>query len=307
MKNIEKEIKEDEKRLKILRENPVATTQYEFITVADGTKIFLRYFTPLNTEEKAMLICLHGLGAHSAYWTILADFLLPKGIYLYVPDMRSHGRTEAKIGHLDNFDIVFSDIREIIEYIKKKNPRLPLFMLGESMGGAIAINYVSRFPQNIDGLILSAPAIKAVNTNIIQSLFNLPSYLFHLAFLPEKLVFKLTGEEELGSRDPGQQNYDSTDPAHLQKTSMRFMINLAKIVRNTLKEAVNKINLPIIIFQGSGDKVISEKGAKEFYEKLPARDKTLKIFNGSYHCLMTDPASKDEIREIIYQWMIERI
>lgn len=306
----EEDIKDDLRRISKLRKNSVAQVKYDFLTLRDGVRMFYLFSESLNGEAEKILLCLHGLSGHSAYWTIVADYLCPRKTTVYIPDIRSHGHTEAPLGDLEDFDIVMEDLYEMVKIIKKSYPDKPLFILGESMGGVNAINYVAKHPEEIAGLILSAPGVKLARTSMlanIKMLLPIGYYALCYLFAPSKTVINIKkGRDDLGSRNPDHIEYDKTDPVHLEKMSPRFFLGFNSFRIKAAKESVKKITMPVLIFLGDHDKLVDKEGVEEFFEKLPSPDKTIKILPGGYHALFTDPVSP-EIFSTIENWLNKRL
>ena len=124
----------------------------------DQPSLFLR--SHAAAEEKARMVIVHGLGEHSGRYLALADHLADMGFSLWIPDLRGHGRSGGDRGHVDAFDDYLSDVREILDRARSdKPPGIPLFLLGHSMGGLVSILAALQFQDQIDGLVLSSPAV----------------------------------------------------------------------------------------------------------------------------------------------------
>lgn len=302
--DIKSQIIDDEKRIEKLRKNPVAKTKYDFFTVIDGIKLFYRYFEP-EGEIKKVVLAMHGLAGHSGMWTMLGDSLYYENTIVYVPDVRGHGRSGGIKGNVDNFDDVVEDYQEFVKMIKTKHPDIPLFIVGESMGGAVGINYCAKYQDEIQGAVICAPGIRLAKAGILQILSHiiyLPVYIFYLIFYPQRPIIKVKGKEELGTRNPHHIEYDRYDPVHLDKISVRLILSFFKFINKILKDSVYKITIPVLVFQGDNDKLVDANATYEFHRKLPSKDKTLKVIKGAYHCIYTDPAS-DEMYNTIGEWI----
>ena len=66
-------------------------------------------------------------------------------------------------------------IKELLSYIRENEPNTPTYLVGESMGGAIAIAVAARYPELVDGIICSAPAWKVYKRKrtTAKSIFDL--------------------------------------------------------------------------------------------------------------------------------------
>ena len=81
------------------------------------------------------------------------------GIAAYAIDLRGFGESQEESEHSElDFDGCLVDIKAMLEKIRKIHPGLPVIILGESMGGAIALRATALYPDLVDGLISSVPA-----------------------------------------------------------------------------------------------------------------------------------------------------
>ena len=133
------------------------------------------------SPEKARMIIIHGLGEHSGRYLNVINRLVPKGISIFAPDFRGHGKSDGKRGHVLSFDDYLEDLYSMFGVaLKEIKPGMKCFLLGHSMGGLIALHYAIRRQETIDGLIISSPslgvavkvpAIKAVLGKAMSSLW----------------------------------------------------------------------------------------------------------------------------------------
>ena len=104
------------------------------------------------------VLVFHGLAEHSARYAALADILATRGFDVYVNDHRGHGETRAPDAPLRRFaksngaDAVLTDCRAVHEHALEQRPNRPVFVLGHSMGGLIALNYAERFGSQLAGV-----------------------------------------------------------------------------------------------------------------------------------------------------------
>ena len=104
-----------------------------------GLKIYYQAWLPEN--PKAAVQIVHGFAEHSARYKKVADFLNPLGYAVYADDHRGHGKSGGKINFANSMDEFVEDEKILFDIIKKKHSKLPVFMLGHSMGSGIAIYF----------------------------------------------------------------------------------------------------------------------------------------------------------------------
>ncbi len=297
--------KYDENFLALRPEPTAGDGQYEYFTCKDGTKLFVQYWLPDKGPVERVLLCMHGMSAHGWYYSLTADALVPHGVAVYVPDYRSHGLSDGHPGHLSDGIILVEDIAELSEHIMARHPGARLFVLGESLGGAVNVNFNIDHPGKAAGMILLAPAIKPAMKFSLRDFIKIPFYL--LAFLISRSwrVVKVTGDEHRGMRNKDNIVYDQNDPLHLKYVSTAYMMAVKKLLDRAAKIGAASIKTPALIFQGGMDVAVSAAATKQFFENLASEDKTFKFYPEAFHCMQTDSGCAD-MRDIIRDWLLAR-
>ncbi|MFA6450577.1 MAG: alpha/beta fold hydrolase [bacterium] len=264
----------------------------EWLRMRDGTKIFMQEWHPAGAPRRAV-VCFHGASGQGQYFALIADILTPRGAAVFVADYRGHGMSEGPRGDFSSFQTLLDDCREVVKSVKVKLPGVPVIILGESMGGAMAVNYAAQFPEDTAALVLFAPALLFRKSIPWPQILQLPLYLASAIFARGKPIIKMTGQEHLGIKDLTHVNFDKTDPFHLSHISMRYFMQLSKYMGIGLNKCPGRIKSPTILFQGEADPGIDPEGAKLFVERLAAADKELILYPKGLHVLLTDPDCPD--------------
>src|SRR5262249_8876748 len=103
----------------------------------------------------------HGLSLQHSSYDAFARQLADVGLCTVAFDMRGFGAYRQSFGaDKIDFDGCMSDLKMLVRSIRADNPGVPLFILGESMVGAIALQFAAQNPQLVDGLVASVPAGK---------------------------------------------------------------------------------------------------------------------------------------------------
>ena len=123
----------------------------------DGNKI--HYYT--SNQEKPTVILLHGALDNGLCWTPVATEL-SKDYNVIMPDARAHGLTEVKDDDY-SYNAMAEDVGFLIEYLCLKQ----VFVIGHSMGGTMAAQIASKFPDAIDKVVLEDPAFILRRANFL--------------------------------------------------------------------------------------------------------------------------------------------
>lgn len=270
----------------------------KILRISDSVRIFYQYWLPQDNVEKIILMC-HGFQCHSDLYYVLADYFFDKNILICAMDQRGHGRTSGIRGHLDSFDLVYQDMRLLIHLMKRKFPNVPLYLMGESMGGLTILNFAAQFPQEVEGILALVPGIR-------QRLFSSLRYLLFIAsflkYVPLKIFIKLPSDYNNPTYFSAFNDYDSHDILHANPVSLGMLFNLLNLFHTTLPNIKNKILKPILICQGTGDKLLDPYGAYELYQHISFPDKTLQFYRNANHSLLMDQNAQ-KIYSDIYLWL----
>lgn len=283
---------------------PAGDGTFGFMDADDGTKIFYEYWTPRHVHADRAVVCYHGMAAHSRYFSLIADALTPHGIAVAVMDYRGHGLSEGLLGDLTDPAPIVADAKKFLKFARRLFPGIPLFTLGESMGGAVSILVNADPPEEISGMALLAPAVApAYKVTGPQVLYGIP---YALSFLvrPGARVIRVSGNEPGSMRNPLNIRYDQEDPLHLKYVSPRYILNVKSLVDQAREKGPESITAPALIFQGGMDNAVDHRATKKFFERLKSPDKTFKFYPDAPHCMISDPDVCVEMRAILRDWIL---
>ena len=123
---------------------------------ADAVTLPLKRWLP-KSKPKAIVLALHGFNDYSNAFTPSGEYFRKSGIATYAYDQRGFGAS-PETGIWAGEDNLVRDVDNALATLAKKHPRTPIFLMGESMGGAVAMLAASRAKLPIRGIILSSPA-----------------------------------------------------------------------------------------------------------------------------------------------------
>lgn len=110
-------------------------------------------------EPRAVVVALHGFNDYRRAFASAGPFLAERGITVYAYDQRGFGETAYR-GLWAGSERLTADLRAMLALLRRRHPELPLYLLGESMGGAVTIAALAADPDlPVDGVVLVAPAV----------------------------------------------------------------------------------------------------------------------------------------------------
>jgi len=130
------------------------------MTAADGLRLARRSWLPAR-EPVAALAVVHGYGEHSGRYAELAGVLAVAGYAVHAYDLRGHGRSGGRRGHVGRFSEYLDDTGLFLAAVRGDEPGRPVVLLGHSLGGLITASYVQQRPTgDLTGLALSSPFLR---------------------------------------------------------------------------------------------------------------------------------------------------
>ncbi len=270
-------------------------TERKFIT-SDGTRLPLRKWLPRG-PVKAAILALHGFNDYSNAFDLPAKVWAAQGIATYAYDQRGFGGAPgpgswAGEGHLA------VDAITAIRVLRRTFPGRPIYLLGESMGGAIAIlaatgmmSGVVAGPEGMpraeaDGIILSAPAVWGRAT---MELLPKATLFFAVRLFPET-VLSGSGLGIRISDNNAVLRQMARDPLIIKGTRVDAVYGLVDLMDSAL-EAAPLLDVPLLLMYGAHDEVVPRRPVVEFVARLPNEPRyprRLAYYMAGYHLLLRD-------------------
>ena len=264
-------------------------------TTGEGLKICGQGWEP-ETDPRAVICLVHGLGEHSGRYNHLAAFLNASGYALLAFDLRGHGKSEGKRGHSKSMDALMNDISALLEEGKRRHPNRPFFLYGHSLGGNLVLNHALRRLPKVDGVIATGPALRPA--------FEPPAWKITLGKIMYNLFPSLSMSNELDrqmlSRDPEVVNAYINDPLVHDRITARLGMDLLSSGLWALENA-SSFPVPLLLMHGEADGLTSAQASKEFAAKAGGIC-TLKVWDGLYHEIHNEP-EKEQVFACLESWL----
>jgi acylglycerol lipase len=266
------------------------TLNNEHFIARDGVKIPLRRWFPEGQKPTAIIIALHGFNDYNNFFDGPASFLTRRGIATYAIDQRGFGATPAA-GIWPGIAALIQDLETIIALVKNRHQKIPIYLFGESMGGAVVMVTLKKARDlnhalGIDGAILSSPAVWGRE---IMPWYQTTALWLSRYIMPQA---KLTGR---GLNIMASDNIHmllalSRDPLVIKKTRVDAIYGLTNLMDAALDSA-HKIDLPLLILYGEKDEIIPRPATELMLSRFPDAGETLRqviLYANGYHMLTRD-------------------
>jgi acylglycerol lipase len=256
-----------------------------------------------DVKPRAVLLCVHGLGLYNGSYEDFGKRMAKLGIATYSIDVRGFGSwMKAQGREKVNFQACLTDVKNTLNAIHRANPGLPVFVLGESMGGAIALRATAMYPDLVQGLISSVPAGDRFNQNKtkLKVAFN--------ALKGFDRPFNVgTDVIEQATQNPELRASWENDPLARLELSPKELLQFQGFMNQNHTSAKEICSTPVLIVQGCKDKLVRPEGTVELYNELGTKDRELALIPNSEHLIFEENQFNDQVIELVRTWIDTRI
>ncbi len=261
------------------------------LSVVSHTDILYRAWEAAS--PKAVVLLVHGLGAHSERWQELAQFLLKENISSYAIELKGFGETKTVSGHIDSFQIYYNDLNTLTQYIREKVTNTKLIIVGESLGGLIAFAQTLKFQNKYDGLICLSPAFAN------QMKFSFLAYIsifWDLIVNPWRTI-KMPFQADMLSKDTAVQQRLKDDSRESRAVSAKMLLNILFAQIFTIHRAA-KIRVPTLFLLSGKDQLVKTSVSKKVFKKIRIQKKKQCVYENMLHALSLADGRIEVFKEI---------
>jgi len=261
---------------------------------ADGVVLPMRSWLPVG-KPSAVVLALHGMNDYSNAFDDPGKALAARGIAVYAYDQRGFGKGPHP-GYWSSGQAMADDLGQAAELVAARHPGVPLFLLGESMGGAaVMVTTAYRPPPQVAGIILSAPAVWGRDT---MNVFQRAALWLAFQLVPG---WELTGR---GLDIHPSDNIEmlrklSQDPLVIKSTRTDAIKGLVDLM-DAAMAAAPLVRLPALVLVGEKDEIIPADPTWRTIATLPAIGATQRValYSKGYHMLLRDLQANTVIDDI---------
>lgn len=278
----------------------------EALVTDDGAVLPLRAWQPPQNPApaaKAVILALHGFNDYFKAFEEAGAWWAERGIVTYAYDQRGFGQAPHR-GLWAGTERLTADVADAAEALGRRHPDLPIYLLGTSMGGAVAAAAMTGpEPPGVDGVILVAPAVWARST---MPAYQRAALWFGATFLPWMTV---TGSDLdiLASDNIEMLRALGRDPLFIKETRVDAVAGLTDLMDRALA-AAPQLEGPALILYGEKDEVIPWTPTRAFWSRLPdsgaGADIRLALYREGWHMLLRDLQAETVWRDVAH-WIDE--
>ncbi|HIJ62572.1 MAG TPA: alpha/beta hydrolase [Rhodospirillaceae bacterium] len=267
--------------------------------MADGLSLPLRSWLP--ARAKAVVVAVHGFNDYSEAFDDVGPPLAAQDIAVYAFDLRGFGEAPGR-GYWAGQQVMADDLATVARLAAARHPGLPLYLLGESMGGALVMTAMTDRPHPpVAGVILAAPAVWNRDSMTIferAALWLASHTMPWLTLTGQGLNIRPSDNDEMLKKL-------SRDPLIIKETRVDAIHGLCDLMDDAAA-AAPRLHVPALILYGEHDEVVPAEPTYRMMAHLPNNPVPQRkaVYANGYHMLLRDLQGKLVIDDIA--WWISR-
>ncbi len=275
--------------------SPGVLSEEQRIVAADGTELQLLSWAP-EREPKATILVVHGYADHAQRYRELAHALARQGIATHAIDLRGHGGSAGRRGHVTRFEEYLADVDAAVAAIDAPT----FFVVGHSMGAVVALDWLTRERrERVRGL-------GGVNPVLALGL-PVPPWKLKLGGLAARVAPILTLPTNMDpahmSRDPVIAESYRRDPL-VFTTATAGWFDAMRTAQARVRQ-LREVPVPLLYVYSDADRVVDWRESVTLAEQLQSPDKTIWVRPGEYHEILNE-LDRQTVHANLAAWLLER-
>ena len=222
-----------------------------------------------NEAPRRTVILVHGYGEHIGRYEEVAAMLVGGGAVVWGLDHAGHGHSDGERGLIASLDAAVGDLKLLVDVAREANPELAVVLVAHSMGGAIGLRYAELHPDDLAGLVMSAPLIGSwAPAPILLALEDLPAIPIDPSVL---------------SRDPAVCAAYSDDPLVYHGPFGRATLAAASTGLLEIALDADRVTIPILWQHGCDDVLVPLEGTRRGVDLLRNAEVQQRSYPGALH------------------------
>ena len=244
-------------------------------------------------RARAAVLVVHGWSDHAGRWLDLGERLRGAGHSAYLLDLRGHGRSEGRRGHLSRFSQLLGDLQAFRRQVRVRTDA-PQVLLGHSFGGLVVLRYLETQPSDpVAAAIASSPFLGLGYA--VNPLKLLAGRL--LADLAPSVSMSTGVDPEALSRDPTVAAAYRADPLVHRRMTAGAWKEIQWAQRAVAADA-HRIDVPVQFLLTGEDRIVDAEMARAFADGLRG-DVQVRWYPEMYHEALRDPQRDLVIADIL--------
>ena len=257
-------------------------------------RLRLHYRTWELENPEAAVILVHGMFEHARRYEELAEYLAGHGLSTFVLDLRGHGASEGRRGHVRSFDVLLQDLDRFRREVRGLvTVDLPLFLIGHSLGGLVGLRYLEEYEVSFHGAVITSPWLGTA--------VSIPRWQVLMAAVLNRVLpafpfpFKLDASEL--TQDPDRAADYRDDPQIHSTITPRLFTEISSAIETALRRG-DRIGVPVLFLLAGADTIVDTQRSLAFARSLPSQDITVEVLEGQYHEVLQERDRAQTMAEV---------
>lgn len=265
---------------------------------ASGTLASGQYWQSWTPEPTTgVVVLVHGVHEHGGRYAHVAARLACDGWATAAVDHPGHGRSPGSRGTVGSMAATVEGVRQLVELAAGAHPDVPVFVYGHSLGGLIALQYLTGSPDpRVRGAVLSAAAL---DTGTATGLQRLVAPVLSRV-LPDLPVLAL--DPATISRDPAVvADYEADPLNHHGKMTARTGAETMTTAA-AMPARLRTLTMPLLVLHGGADALMPVSVTELVRREVASEDLTVTVYDGLFHEPHNEP-EKDRVLDDVAGWL----
>lgn len=272
------------------------TSSTETVRRTDGAPDLLVRRWPVVGRPWAALLIVHGIAEHSGRYERAGEALAAAGVDASAIDLRGNGESGGTRAYVDRWSDYLDDVESQLGHMRARARDVPVVLLGHSLGGLVALDYVTSGRPAPDLLVLSSPALGT----------TIPAWKKTLARALSRIAPKMRIENELDgdqlSADPAVGERYFADPLVVRTTTTRLAAE-ALGAQGRAAGSLDKLTIPTLVFHGTADTIVPVASSEPLAAVAVVRRT---VYPGLRHETLNEPSGPSVVADVI-AWLREQV
>ena len=268
----------------------------ETVRRTNGAPDLLVRCWPVTGRPWAAMLIVHGIAEHSGRYERVGEGFAGAGIDVAAIDLRGNGGSGGTRAYVDRWSDYLDDVESQLGHIRARARDVPVVLLGHSLGGLVALDYVTSGRPAPDLLVLSSPALDATVPAWKKAMARVLSRIGPTI----RIRNELTGDQLCADPTVGERYF--ADPLVVRTTTTRLAAE-ALGAQQRVADSLDKLAIPTLVFHGTADTIVPVASSEPLAEIAGVRRT---VYPDLRHETMNEPSGPAVVADVA-AWLREQV
>ena len=265
----------------------------------DGTRLFVRHYSPAANDAQRTIVIVHGASEHGGRYEHVVQECVRHGWNVLAADLRGHGHSGGPRVHVDRFDCYLDDLQTILDRYSLR-PRQTV-LLGHSLGGLIAVRFAQTVGARVSAVVVTSPLLELK----VPIPFTTLAAGRLVSLVAPRTRFRSRVNPADTTRNVEVLRRRETDPLIVRTVTARWFFQMKRAVASAWDEA-HKLHLPLLAVQAGQDEIVAPDAVEPWLRTVGSPDATLMWLPDHLHEVLNEPDWQTTVSSIL-SWLDQRV